>query len=235
MAKTTTGGDHMRILIIEDEVRLANTLADIISGNNDIADIALDGESGLDNACTGIYDAIVLDVMLPKIDGFKLLSRLRENKIFTPVLLLTARSELEDRVKGLNLGADYYLTKPFEIEEFSACLRSILRRRTDIMPEVLSCSDLTLNPATCELRCGSSAVRLSFKELAIMRLLIINRETILPKETILLKVWGYDSEVDDNNVEAYISFLRKKLLFLKSKVSISVVRRVGYYLEVDAH
>jgi DNA-binding response OmpR family regulator len=225
----------MRILIVEDEIRLANTLADIISANNDIADISPDGEYGYDNACTGIYDAIVLDVMLPKIDGFEVLRRLRENRIFTPVLMLTARSELEDRVKGLDLGADYYLTKPFEMEEFSACLRSILRRRAEIMPEVLGYGDLSLNPATCELRCGGGSVRLSFKELAIMRLLIINRENVLSKESILLKVWGYDSEADDNNVEAYISFLRKKLLFIKSAVSISVMRRIGYFLEVDRH
>lgn len=222
----------MRILIIEDEKRLANTLADIISVGNDIADISNDGESGLDNAFSGIYDAIVMDVMLPKIDGFEILRRLRESKIFTPVLMLTARTELEDRVAGLDLGADYYLTKPFEVEEFSACLRSILRRRSEITPEVLVCGDVSLNPATCELRCGLQSVRLSFKELEIMRLLIINRENILSKETILLKVWGYDSEADDNNVEAYISFLRKKLLFIKSKVIIAVVRRVGYYMEV---
>jgi len=224
----------MRILIIEDEKRLANTLADIISGGNDIADISCDGESGLDNAFSGIYDAIVLDVMLPKIDGCEILRRLRESKIHTPVLMLTARAELEDRVTGLDLGADYYLTKPFEIEEFSACLRSVLRRRTEIRPEVLIYGDISLNPATCELRCGMQSVRLNFKELAIMRLLFMNRENILSKETILLKVWGYDSEADDNNVEAYISFLRKKLLFIKSKVIISVVRRVGYYLEVGS-
>ena len=141
----------MRILIIEDEKRLANTLADIISGGNDIADISCDGESGLDNAFSGIYDAIVLDVMLPKIDGCEILRRLRESKIHTPVLMLTARAELEDRVTGLDLGADYYLTKPFEIEEFSACLRSVLRRRTEIRPEVLIYGDISLNPATCEL------------------------------------------------------------------------------------
>jgi len=223
----------MRILIIEDEKRLANTLADLISSSNDIADISNDGESGLDNALAGIYDAIVLDVMLPKIDGFEILRRLRLSKIFTPVLMLTAKSDLEDRVKGLDLGADYYLTKPFEIDEFSACLRSILRRKNDIMPEVLVYGDLTLNPATCELRCGVQSVRLSFKELAILRLLIMNKENILSKETILLKVWGYDSDADDNNVEAYMSFLRKKMLFLKSKVVIGVIRRIGYYLEVE--
>ena len=223
----------MRILVIEDEIRLANTLADIITGGNDIADISNDGESGLDNALSGIYDAIVLDVMLPRIDGFEVLRRLREAKVHTPVLMLTAKSDLEDRVTGLDAGADYYLTKPFEIAEFSACLRSILRRRSNIVPEVLTYGDLTLHPATCELRCSTQSVRLSFKELSIMQLLILNGENILSKETILLKVWGYDSDADDNNVEAYMSFLRKKLSFLKSKVSVTVVRRVGYHLEVN--
>jgi DNA-binding response OmpR family regulator len=222
----------MRILIIEDEVRLANTLADIIMGQNDIADVSTDGESGLDNALSGIYDAIVLDVMLPKIDGFEILRRLRRAKVHTPVLMLTARSDLEDRVTGLDAGADYYLTKPFEVAEFSACLRSVMRRRSGIVPEVLTYGDLMLQPATCELHCGDKSVRLSFKEQAIMQLLILNGENILSKETILLKVWGYDSEADDNNVEAYMSFLRKKLAFLKSKVAVTVVRRVGYHLEV---
>lgn len=223
----------MRILIIEDERRLANTLADIVFSGNDIADISYDGVSGLDNAMTGIYDAIVLDVMLPGLNGFEILRRLRGNRISTPVLMLTARSELEDRVTGLDLGADYYLTKPFENEEFSACLRAIMRRHGDIMPEVLVYGDISLNPSTCALDCLGQSVKLSFKELAIMRLLIMNKEHILSKETLLTKVWGYDSEADDNNVEAYISFLRKKLLFLGSTVSIAVVRRVGYYLEVS--
>ncbi len=223
----------MRILIIEDEVRLANTLADIISGENDIADVSFDGESGLDNALSGIYDAIVLDVMLPKIDGFELLRRLRGAGIHTPVLMLTARADLEDRVKGLDSGADYYLTKPFEVAEFSACLRSVLRRRSELLPKALTYGDVALQPSTCELKCGARSVRLSFKEQAIMQLLILNGENILSKETILLKVWGYDSDADDNNVEAYMSFLRKKLAFLKSRVAVTVVRRVGYHLEVS--
>lgn len=224
----------MRILIIEDEKRLADTIVDIITAGNDTADISYDGESGLDNAFSDIYDAIVLDVMLPKLDGFEVLRRLRMSRINTPVLMLTARTELEDRVKGLDLGADYFLPKPFENEELSACLRSILRRRGEIVPEVLVFEDIALCPATCLLRCGTQSVRLSFKELAIMRLLILNKETIMPKETLLLKVWGYDSNADDNNVEAYISFLRKKLAFLSAKVTIGVIRRVGYFLEVSS-
>lgn len=222
----------MRILVIEDEKRLAATLADIITRSNDIADLAYDGESGLDNALSNIYDAIVLDVMLPKLDGFQVLRRLREAKIKTPVLMLTARSELEDRVKGLDLGADYYLTKPFEIEEFSACLRSVLRRSGGILPDILTLGDLMLNPSAGDLCCGTKSVRLSFKELAIMRLLMANGSRILSKETLLLKVWGYDSDAEDNNVEAYMSFLRKKLSFLESSVKITSIRRVGYRLEV---
>lgn len=221
----------MRILIVEDDVRLAGTLADMISEAGDMADIAHDGETGLDNALSGIYDALVLDVMLPKMDGFELLLHLREKDERTPVLMLTAKSELDDRVRGLDLGADYYLTKPFENAEFLACLRAVLRRQGDMTPEQIRFGDLTLTPQAGELRKGERALSLNAKELELMRLLMLNSNQILPKETLLMKVWGYDTEASDNNVEAYISFLRKKLTLLGSKVTISVVRRVGYRLE----
>ncbi len=221
----------MRILIVEDDVRLAGTLADMISEAGDMADIAYDGETGLDNALSGIYDALVLDVMLPKMDGFELLLHLREKDERTPVLMLTAKSELDDRVRGLDLGADYYLTKPFENAEFLACLRAVLRRQGDMTPEQIHFGDLTLTPQAGELRKGERALSLNAKELELMRLLMLNSNQILPKETLLMKVWGYDTEASDNNVEAYISFLRKKLTLLGSKVTISVVRRVGYRLE----
>lgn len=221
----------MRILIVEDDVRLAGTLADMISEAGDMADIAYDGETGLDNALSGIYDALVLDVMLPKMDGFELLLHLREKDERTPVLMLTAKSELDDRVRGLDLGADYYLTKPFENAEFLACLRAVLRRQGDMTPEQIHFGDLTLTPQAGELRKGEQALSLNAKELELMRLLMLNSNQILPKETLLMKVWGYDTEASDNNVEAYISFLRKKLTLLGSKVTISVVRRVGYRLE----
>lgn len=224
----------MRILIIEDEVRLAGTLADMIAESGDTADIAHDGETGLDNALTGIYDALVLDVMLPRLDGFEVLMRLRAQGVKTPVLLLTARADVDDRVHGLNLGADYYLTKPFENAEFLACLRAILRRQGEIVPDSLSYGDLLLTPSRRELRCGDQALSLNVKELEILRLLILNARQITPKETLLLKVWGYDSGAVDNNVEAYISFLRKKLILLGSRVGISVVRRLGYQLEERA-
>lgn len=221
----------MRILIVEDDVRLAGTLADMISEAGDMADIAYDGETGLDNALSGIYDALVLDVMLPKMDGFELLLHLRKKDERTPVLMLTAKSELDDRVRGLDLGADYYLTKPFENAEFLACLRAVLRRQGDMTPEQIRFGDLTLTPQAGELRKGERALSLNAKELELMRLLMLNSNQILPKETLLMKVWGYDTEASDNNVEAYISFLRKKLTLLGSKVAISVVRRVGYRLE----
>ena len=221
----------MRILIIEDEVRLAGTLADMVGEDNYTADVAHDGESGLDSALSDIYDAIVLDVMLPKLDGFEVLKRLRQAGIHTPVLMLTAKSDLIDRVHGLDLGADYYLTKPFENAEFLACLRAILRRQGDITPERILFGDLTLTPSMSVLRCGERALTLSARELEIMRLLMLNQNAILPKETLLVKVWGYDTDAGDNNVEAYISFLRKKLSLLQSGVALSVVRRLGYRLE----
>ena len=221
----------MRILIIEDEVRLAGTLADMVGEDNYTADVIHDGEAGLDSAMSDIYDAIVLDVMLPKLDGFEVLKRLRQAGIQTPVLMLTAKSDLIDRVHGLNLGADYYLTKPFENAEFLACLRAILRRQGDITPERILFGDLTLTPSMSVLRCGERALTLSARELEIMRLLMLNQNAILPKETLLVKVWGYDTDAGDNNVEAYISFLRKKLSLLQSGVALSVVRRLGYRLE----
>lgn len=224
----------MRILIIEDEVRLAATLADMIAESGDTADIAHDGERGLDSALTGIYDAIVLDVMLPRLDGFEVLRRLRAQRVSTPVLMLTARSELSDRVRGLNEGADYYLTKPFENAEFLACLRAVTRRQGDITPEQLTFGDLTLTPSRRELRCGERTLSLNGKELEVLRLLMCNARQITPKETLLLKVWGYDSSAVDNNVEAYISFLRKKLALLSSRVSINAIRRMGYQLEEKA-
>jgi len=221
----------MRILIVEDEKLLAETLADILAQENYTCDISRDGESGLDNARSGIYDGIILDVMLPKLDGVTLLRRLRGEGNDTPVLMLTARGELSDRVGGLDAGADYYLTKPFENAELLACLRAVTRRQGEIVPETLTFGDLSLTPSACELRRGDNALTLSAKELEVMRLLMRNVGRYLPKETILLKVWGYESDAVDNTVEAYISFLRKKLTLLGSHVRLAVHRRVGYRLE----
>jgi len=221
----------MRILIVEDEVRLARTLADMIAQDGYTADLAYDGASGLDSALTGIYDAIVLDVMLPKRNGFEMLQQMRAEGIGTPVLMLTAKADLADRVQGLDLGADYYLTKPFENAEFRACLRAILRRQSEIIPEHITFGDLVLIPSSSELTCKKQTLSLSAREMEILRLLMLNHQSICPKETLLVKVWGYDTDAGDNNVEAYISFLRKKLSLLGSTVEIRVVRRLGYRLE----
>ncbi len=221
----------MRILVVEDEKRLAETIADIIEESGDTVDVQNDGEEGFYDASSGIYDAIVLDVMLPGMNGFDILKQLREEGISTPVLMLTARTELVDRVQGLNLGADYYLTKPFENEELVATLHAIMRRKTDFVPENVTFGDLTLSPSSCELTCGAKSIKLNAKEFELMRYLMINGKNILSKETLINKIWGYDSDAGDNNVEAYISFLRKKLTALKSRVSIAVVRKVGYHLD----
>ena len=220
----------MRVLIVEDEVRLAATLQDLMELDGYAADVCHDGESGLDNALSGIYDVVILDVMLPGMDGYEVLEKLRSARNMAPVLMLTARSELADRVRGLDAGADYYLTKPFATEEFLACLRTVLRRHGDIAPDTLSFGDLILTPSTPVLICGENSVSLSARELELMSLLIQNSSQYLPKETILLKVWGYDANVNSNSVEAYISFLRKKLSLLGSCVSICVMRNIGYKL-----
>lgn len=222
----------MRVLIVEDEVRLASTLQDLLELNGYTADVCHDGEAGLDNALTGIYDVMLLDVMLPKLDGFTVLRRLRESGSSIPVLMLTARSEVSDRVEGLDCGADYYLTKPFEPRELLACIRALTRRQPELRSgDLLEYGDLTLDKSAFTLSCGERSVRLSRKEFDLMELLMRNRDIVLTKETLLLKIWGYESSAEDNNVEVYISFLRKKLDHLRSQVKIRTIRMVGYLLE----
>lgn len=220
----------MRILVVEDEKRLAETIADVIEDAGNTVDIENNGEDGFYDAVSGIYDAIVLDVMLPGMDGFTILKKLRDEQVSTPILMLTAKAELNDRVNGLNLGADYYLTKPFQNEELIAALHAIMRRKADIIPDDITYGDLTLSTSTQELKKGTKSIRLNTKEFELMRYLMINGENILSKETIINKIWGYDSDAGDNNVEAYISFLRRKLSSLKSNVSIAVIRMKGYHL-----
>ena len=223
----------MRVLIVEDEVRLAATLQDLLDLNGYTADVCHDGESGLDNALSGIYDVMVLDVMLPKLRGFEVLRRLRAAGNATPVLMLTAMSEVTDKVEGLDCGADYYLTKPFEPKELLACIRALTRRQPELRDTgLLSYGDVTLEQASFTLSCGERSVRLSRKEFDMMELLLLNHKLVVTKETLLLKVWGYESDAEDNNVEVYISFLRKKLEHLRSKVKIRTIRMVGYCLEV---
>lgn len=223
----------MRILVVEDEKRLADTLCELLSYHKYTVDVAYDGESGLDNALTGIYDAIVLDVMMPKKNGFLVVKELRAAGVNTPVLMLTAKSETGDKVTGLDSGADYYLTKPFETDELLACLRALLRRQDEIVTETLEFSGLVLNLSSCLLSYEEHSVRLSSKEFEMMRILLVNAGNVVPKETLLLKVWGYDSDAEDNHVEVYISFLRKKLSHIHCPVTIAAARRLGYYLSAE--
>ena len=224
----------MRVLIIEDEVRLASTLQDLLDMNGYTADVCHDGESGLDNALSGIYDVVLLDVMLPKMDGFTVLRNLRSAGNAVPVLMLTARSELSDRVEGLDCGADYYLTKPFEPKELLACIRALTRRQPELRSsDTAEFGDLKLDKSAFTLSCGNRQLRLSRKEFDMMDLLMRKRDIVLTKETMLLKIWGYESDAEDNNVEVYVSFLRKKLDHLRSKVKIKTIRMVGYCLEVS--
>lgn len=222
----------MRVLIVEDEVRLAATLQDLMELDGYAADVCHDGESGLDNALSGIYDVVILDVMLPKMDGFSVLRQLRASGSAVPVLMLTARSELSDRVSGLDQGADYYLTKPFEPKELMACVRALGRRQPELRnTNQIQCADLTLEKSAFTLSCGERSVRLSRREFDMMELLMLNQKQVITKESLLLKIWGYGSDAEDNNVEVYISFLRKKLDHLHSQVRIKTIRMVGYCLE----
>lgn len=223
----------MRILIVEDERMLAGTLADILNRERYLVDITYDGETGLDSILSGIYDGVILDVMLPKLNGFEVLKKVRGAGNSTPVLMLTARSELEDRVTGLDSGADYYLTKPFEREELLACLRAILRRPGEVTASMLAFADLELSEEGGMLRCGERSVQLGAKELQLMRILIASGETVVPRETLYLRGWGYDGEAEGNVVEVYMSFLRRKLAHLKSRVRITAVRGMGYHLKED--
>ena len=224
----------MRILIVEDEVRLAEALAQIMAEQKYQVDQVHNGADGLDYALTAQYDVIVLDVMLPKRSGYEIVHALRKEGDKTPVLMLTARTEVEDRINGLDSGADYYLTKPFDSNELLACIRAITRRNTDAVDNALAFGDLRLELDTCQLSCGERSVRLSKKEFAMMEKLMANSGKVVTKEQLLLSVWGYESDAEDNNVEVYISFLRKKLKHLKSFVSIKTLRMVGYTLqEVD--
>lgn len=225
----------MCLLIVEDEVRLADTLRQLLHRQGYTADVCYDGVSGLDNAMTGIYDLVVLDVMLPGMNGFQVVQKLRAANVAVPVLMLTAKSSLDDRVHGLDCGADYYLTKPFEPEELLACVRTLLRRGGGQLQEdtALTWGDLSLERATFTLGCGGREVRLSRREYDLMELLMRNGSQVVTKEQLLVKVWGYDSQAEDNNVEVYISFLRRKLTHLRSGVRIRTLRMLGYCLTQD--
>lgn len=221
----------MNVLVVEDEKRLAAALKQILEQAGYHVDAVFDGQSGLDYAESGLYDVIILDVMLPKMDGFEVIRRLRRGGNSTPVLFLTARSQLSDKVTGLDQGGDEYMTKPFQPEELLARLRAITRRKGEIVIEEASFGDLVLDLSTCYLRCGEREVHLSYKEFEVAKLFMTNPNQTISKEQMLVKVWGMDADVADNSVEAYISFLRKKLKFLKSNVEIATLRMIGYRMQ----
>lgn len=222
----------MRILIVEDEEAIAEALAHILIKNKYLVDTCYDGESGYDNALTGIYDIIILDIMLPGMNGLEILRGIRQNKIVCPVLLLTAKDEISDKVKGLDLGADDYMTKPFAMEELLARIRSLSRRAENVISDnTLKFSDVLLNLQTYELSCRANSINLGLKEFSIMEYLLNNPNKVISKEMMIEKIWGYDSDAEYNNVEVYISFLRKKLRHIGSQAVIKTVRGVGYRLE----
>lgn len=224
----------MKVLIVEDELKLADALVELFRRNRYVADAVYNGEQGYLFASKGDYDVVVLDVMLPRLNGFDVVKKLRENKVRVPVLMLTAKDDVSSRVRGLDCGADDYLTKPFANEELLARVRALCRRQSEMVFDVLQFADLTLNTSNYILSCGAKSVGLSAKEYEIMHLLLSNPSQVISKESIISKVWGTSGDITENNVEAYMSFLRKKLTFLCSKVTISAKRLLGYYLEVTA-
>ena len=220
----------MQVLIVEDDVRLAQAVGKILEENNYQVDLVHDGQSGLDYAESGIYDVVILDVMLPKMDGFEVSKELRRKNVETPVLMLTARGAIPDKIEGLDSGADDYMTKPFSPAELLAHLRALTRRQGQVVFETLEFADLNLNLESHDLSCGSKSINLSFKEFSIINILMANKGQTISKDVLISKVWGVESSAVDNNVEAYISFLRKKLKFLGSKAQIETLRKVGYRL-----
>ena len=224
----------MRILLAEDERPLARAVVKILEKNNYSADAVFNGADALDYLAAGNYDAVILDIMMPVMDGLTALKKLRSSGSTIPVLLLTAKSEVDDKVLGLDTGANYYLTKPFEPKELLACVRMLTRRQPEQRAsQNLEYGDLRLETDTFQLSCGERSVRLSRKEFDMLELLMRSREMVLTKENLILKLWGYESDAEDNNVEVYISFLRKKLDYLHSKVKIRTIRMVGYRLEQE--
>lgn len=222
----------MKILIVEDERLLADSIMTLLKKKGFEVEAAYDGESGEEYAELGIYDLLILDVMMPKLDGYELARRVRAKRCSTPILMLTAKSGLEDRIEGLNAGADYYLTKPFDIRELMACVNALLRRQGGQVDE-LCYGNTALDLSSGTLVCGEHSVRLSAREFDVMRFLLQARERNLSKEIILARVWGYDSNAVENSVEVYVGFLRKKLRSIGSNLRIEAIRRLGYHLEVD--
>ncbi len=227
----------MRILLIEDEQRLAEALAYILKKNKYGVDIALDGETGQAKAEAGIYNLIILDRMLPGKDGVSILKELRAKGFKTPVLFLTAKDSVEDRVEGLDAGADDYLIKPFATEELLARVRALSRRQTELLQtEKLQISSLTLDTLRCQVMMGDETIKLTNKECQLLELFLRNYGQVITKEQIFDRVWGLDTDVEINNLEIYIHYLRKKLNSPKCPVRIETVRGIGYcLLKEDSH
>lgn len=223
----------MQILIVEDDVRLARALAHILEENGYGADVVHNGADGLAYAESGIYDVVILDVMLPKMDGFTVVAELRRKNVSTPVLLLTARDAVPDKITGLDSGADDYMTKPFSPAELLAHLRALTRRQGEVIFEKLDAGDLSLNLESYDLTCGQKTIHLSFKEFSLAKVLMSNAGQVVSKELLIERVWGVESSAEDNNVEAYVSFLRKKMRFLGSQACIETIRKAGYRFAAD--
>lgn len=224
----------MRILIVEDDASLAAALARILEDNGYAVDVVHDGNAGVAWGESGLYDVIILDVMLPGQDGFSVARALRRSSVSTPVLLLTARDATADKIAGLDAGADDYMTKPFSPAELMAHLRALTRRQGDVVFETLTAGDLTLNLESLDLTCGAETIRLSQKEFAIARILLGSPGAVVSKEALIARAWGPDSNASENNVEAYISFLRKKIGHVGSTARIETIRSVGYRLAESA-
>lgn len=222
----------MRILMVEDEKYMAEAIAQVLKKNNYSVDLENDGEAGLDSGLSGIYDIIILDIMLPKMDGISILKELRKSGIEAPVILLTARGETEDKVRGLDSGADDYLAKPFHTDELLARLRALGRRKMELLKEgMLKFGDIELNPLTLKLHQGGKEIKLTLKEAQLLELLIKRKTMITSKNIIIEKLWGYDTDAEDNHVEIHVSLLRKKINQLESDVSICTIRGAGYVIK----
>ncbi len=220
----------MKILVIEDEKLLADSICELLESKGFEAEAVYNGKDGTEYAELGIYDLMILDVMMSEMDGYEVARRVRADRCGIPILMLTARSGIEDKIEGLNSGADYYLTKPFDSRELLACINALLRRQGAQINE-LSYGNTSLDLESGKLIRGEKSVRLSAREFDIMRILMQSKENNVSKETLLTKVWGYDSNAVENHVEVYVGFLRKKLLSIGSDLRIEAIRRLGYHLE----
>lgn len=220
----------MKILVIEDERLLADSICELLESKGFEAEAVYDGKNGTEYAELGIYDLMILDVMMSEMDGYEVARRVRADRCGIPILMLTARSGIEDKIEGLNSGADYYLTKPFDSRELLACINALLRRQGAQINE-LSYGNTSLDLESGKLIRGEKSVRLSAREFDVMRILMQSKENNVSKETLLTKVWGYDSNAVENHVEVYVGFLRKKLLSIGSDLRIEAIRRLGYHLE----